>query len=159
MFQSWKRRCKSTSNLNTGDNQISDDSSSSVDNVGLLSRDRGTSSLQFSDSDLETPNMGTMVRQGRSRTKRGRGGDMIMGIESDSFTENVQPWQDFRVHSKRRRKFKRMAMGPGVEVSTVRGVTATKRKKVRSRSGVDGRYLDPGSRGSVIDKALIIKIT
>ena len=72
---------------------------------------------------------------------------MIMGIESDSFTENVQPWQDFRVHSKRRRKFKRMAMGPGVEVSTVRGVTATKRKKVRSRSGVDGRYLDPGSRG------------
>ena len=33
--------------------------------------------------------------------------------------------------------------GPGVEVSTVRGVTATKRKKVRSRSGYDGRSLDP----------------
>jgi len=31
----------------------------------------------------------------------------------------------------------------------VRGVTATKRKKVRSRSGVDGRYLDPGSRGGI----------
>ena len=46
VFQSWKRRCKSTSNLNTGNN-ISDDSSSSVDNIGLLSRDRGTSSLQF----------------------------------------------------------------------------------------------------------------
>ena len=51
-----------------------------------------------------------MVRQGRSRTKRGRG-DIIMGIESDSFTENVQPWHDFRVHTKRRRKFKRMAIG------------------------------------------------
>ena len=76
-----------------------------------------------------------MVRQGRSRTKRGRG-DTIMGIESDSFTENVQPWQDFRVHTRRRRKFKRMAIAPGVDV---RGATATKRKKVRSRSGYDGR--------------------
>lgn len=51
-----------------------------------------------------------MIRQGRSRTKRGRG-DIIMGIESDSFTENVQPWQDFRAHTRRRRKFKRMAIG------------------------------------------------
>ena len=32
---------------------MSDDSSSSLDNVGLLSRDRGTSSLQLSDSDPE----------------------------------------------------------------------------------------------------------
>ena len=65
----------------------------------------------LSDSDLEASGcMGTMVRQGRSRTKRGRG-DIIMGIESDSFTENVQPWQDFRVHTRRRRKFKRMAIG------------------------------------------------
>ena len=97
MFQSWKRRCKSTSNLAAGHN-ISDDSSSSVDNVGLLSRDRGTSSLQLSDSDLDTvdtSDMLTLVRQGRSRTKRGRT-DIIMGIESDSFTENVQPWHDFR---------------------------------------------------------------
>jgi len=146
--KSWKRRCKSTSNLNTGNN-VSDDSSSSVDNVGLLSRDRGTSSLQFSDSDLDildVPGVATMARQGRSRTKRGRG-DIIMGIESDSFTENVQPWQDFRVHTKRRRKFKRMAIGPGVEVTTVRGIKATKRKKVRSRSGFDGRSLDPKTSG------------
>lgn len=70
-----------------------------------------------------------------------------MGIESDSFTENVQPWQDFRVHTKRRRKFKRMAIGPGVEVTTVRGIKATKRKKVRSRSGFDGRSLDPKTSG------------
>jgi len=148
--KSWKRRCKSTSNLNTGNN-VSDDSSSSVDNVGLLSRDRGTSSLQFSDSDLDIldiPGAATMTRQGRSRTKRGRG-DIIMGIESDSFTENVQPWQDFRVHTKRRRKFKRMAIGPGVEVTTVRGVKATKRKKVRSRSGFDGRNLDPKTGGGI----------
>ena len=131
--QAWKRRCKSTSNLTFGQN-ISDDSSSSVDNVGLLSRDRGTSSLQFSDSDLDTPVYPGLVRTGRNRTKRGRGDPL--GIESDSFTENVQPWQDFRVHSKRRRKFKRMAIAPGVDV---RGATATKRKKVRSRSGYDGR--------------------
>lgn len=127
---------------------MSDDSSSSVDNVGLLSRDRGTSSLQLSDSDLDTPHMATMVRQGRSRTKRGRGD--IIGIESDSFTENVQPWQDFRVHTKRRRKFKRMALGPDVVMSSaVRGVTATKRKKVRSRSGYDGRSLDPKTSGGI----------
>ena len=44
---------------------MSDDSSSSVDNVGLLSRDRGTSSLQFSDSDLDildVPGVATMAR-------------------------------------------------------------------------------------------------
>ena len=48
---------------------MSDDSSSSVDNVGLLSRDRGTSSLQFSDSDIEVgPGMETeLVRSGRNR--------------------------------------------------------------------------------------------
>ena len=108
-----------------------------MDNVGLLSRDRGTSSLQFSDSDLEAPVHPGLARTGRTRTKRGRG--ETMGIESDSFTENVQPWQDFRVHSKRRRKFKRMAIAPGLDVRDVRGATATKRKKVRSRSGLDGR--------------------
>jgi len=136
--KAWKRRCKSTSNLTLGNcNNISDDSSSSVDNVGLLSRDRGTSSLQFSDSDLEAPVHPGLARTGRTRTKRGRG--ETMGIESDSFTENVQPWQDFRVHSKRRRKFKRMAIAPGLDVRDVRGATATKRKKVRSRSGLDGR--------------------
>ena len=108
--QAWKRRCKSTSNLTFGTgNNISDDSSSSVDNVGLLSRDRGTSSLQFSDSDLDTPAYPGLARTGRNRTKRGRGDPL--GIESDSFTENVQPWHDFRVHTKRRRKFKRMAIG------------------------------------------------
>ena len=63
-IKAWKRRCKSTSNLTLGNcNNISDDSSSSVDNVGLLSRDRGTSSLQFSDSDLEAP-----VHPGLART-------------------------------------------------------------------------------------------
>ena len=43
------------------------------------------------------------------------------------------------MHSKRRRKFKRMAIAPGLDVRDVRGATATKRKKVRSRSGLDGR--------------------
>ena len=75
---------------------MSDDSSSSVDNVGLLSRDRwggswpawiksqllvshrGTSSLQFSDSDLEQGvqggpvgvGVGTQGKPGRSRHAR-----------------------------------------------------------------------------------------
>ena len=75
---------------------MSDDSSSSVDNVGLLSRDRwggswpawiksqlfvsrrGTSSLQFSDSDLEQGVQGgpvgvvggTQGKPGRSRHAR-----------------------------------------------------------------------------------------
>ena len=73
VFQAWKRRCKSTSNLLHAGQNMSDDSSSSVDNVGLLSRERGTSSLQFSDSDIEVmgPGMETeLVRSARNRQSR-----------------------------------------------------------------------------------------
>jgi len=158
--KAWKRRCKSTSNLLlAGGGHMSDDSSSSVDNVGLLSRDRGTSSLQFSDSDIEVgPGMqAELVRSGRNRQSRlqeyrtKRGGDDHLGIESDSFTENISPFKEFRVNIKRKRKFKRMAVDPSVEHGlpsiTLRagqghaghsGV-ATKRKKVRSRSGAETR--------------------
>ena len=75
------------------------DSSSTVDTVGMLSRDidRGTSSLQFSDSDIEVgPGMETeVVRSGRNRQSRmqeyrsRRGGADHLGIESDSFTETA----------------------------------------------------------------------
>ena len=58
--------------MHAGQN-MSDDSSSSVDNVGLLSRDRGTSSLQFSDSDIEPvgPGMDTdLVRSGKNTASK-----------------------------------------------------------------------------------------
>jgi len=146
--KAWKRRCKSTSNLVHAGQNMSDDSSSSVDNVGLLSRDRGTSSLQFSDSDIEPvgPGMETdLVRSGKNRQSRmqeyrnKRGGADHLGIESDSFTENISPFKEFRgVHTKRKRKFKRMAVDPSIEpVHVGHSGLATKRKKVRSRSGAE----------------------
>lgn len=166
MLQAWKRRCKSTSNLLLAGQNMSDDSSSSVDNVGLLSRDRGTSSLQFSDSDIEVgPDRGARNRQSRLqeyRTKRG-GADQL-GVESDSFTENISPFKEFRVNIKRKRKFKRMAVDPYVENGLPHitypaaqghaghsGVRLlTKRKKVRSRSGCGGKKgaggITPGKR-------------
>lgn len=165
--KAWKRRCKSTSNLLLAGQNVSDDSSSSVDNVGLLSRDRGTSSLQFSDSDIEVgPGMETeLARNARNRQSRlqeyrtKRGGPDHLGIESDSFTENISPFKEFRVNTKRKRKFKRMAVDPcmtnGLPSITLRaaqghtghGGVATKRKKVRSRSGNETRT--GGKKGTV----------
>eukprot|EP00092_Neocalanus_flemingeri_P035819 GFUD01038999.1.p1 GENE.GFUD01038999.1~~GFUD01038999.1.p1 ORF type:complete len:505 (-),score=210.55 GFUD01038999.1:133-1647(-) len=165
--KAWKRRCKSTSNLLLAGQNMSDDSSSSVDNVGLLSRDRGTSSLQFSDSDIEVgPGMETeLVRSGKIRQSRlqeyrtKRGGVDHLGIESDSFTENISPFKEFRVNTKRKRKFKRMAVDPSVEHGvpsiTLRAAqghaghsgVAVKRKKVRSRSGNETR--SGGKKGTV----------
>ena len=167
VLQAWKRRCKSTSNLAHTGQAMSDDSSSSVDNVGLLSRDRGTSSLQFSDSDIEVgPGMETeLVRSGRNRQSRMQEYRSKranhLGIESDSFAENISPFKEFRgVHTKRKRKFKRMAVDgtePGMSAQGHVGHSgmATKRKKVRSRSGADtrgkrgvhgGGYVMPGKR-------------
>jgi hypothetical protein len=71
--KTWKRRCKSTSNLAQVGQAASEDSSSSVDNFGLVSKDQGTSSLQFSDSDLEGGGGGggpTLVRSTRNRLSR-----------------------------------------------------------------------------------------
>ena len=100
---------------------FSDDSSSSVDNIGLLSRDRGTSSLQLSDSDLDVN--ATLVRSSRHRVsrlhefkkKKGMSDPLTGGLESDSFTENISPFKEFRVNSKRKRKFKRMAVDQSPE--------------------------------------------
>ena len=151
--KAWKRRCKSTTNLLLAGQNMSDDSSSSVDNVGLLSRERGTSSLQFSDSDLEAAPAGLGARAGRSRQSRlhehrakrySAGGD-VAGMESDSFNENVSPFKEFRANSKRKRKFKRMAVDgspenrkPKITLTTGAGglgAQGGKKKKVRSRSG------------------------
>jgi len=161
--KAWKRRCKSTSNLlQLAGQNMSDDSSSSVDNVGLLSRDRGTSSLQFSDSDLEQGvqggpvGVGTQGKPGRSRharlheyrTKREGAGAELPGVESDSFNENISPFKEFRANSKRKRKFKRMAVDESPENRKPR-VTQTpgsKKKKVRSRSG----HHEPGRKGHAV---------
>lgn len=163
--KAWKRRCKSTSNLlQLAGQNVSDDSSSSVDNVGLLSRDRGTSSLQFSDSDLEQggpAGVGPQAKPGRSRharlheyrTKREGAGAELPGVESDSFNENISPFKEFRANSKRKRKFKRMAVDESPENRKPR-VTQTpgsKKKKVRSRSGHHesgrkGHAVTPGKR-------------
>jgi len=153
--KAWKRRCKSTSNLLAGQN-VSDDSSSSVDNVGLLSRDRGTSSLQFSDSDLEQGGgpAGPQGKPGRSRharlheyrTKREGAGAELPGVESDSFNENISPFKEFRANSKRKRKFKRMAVDESPENQKPRVTPGSKKKKVRSRSG----HHEPGRKGHAV---------
>jgi len=155
--KAWKRRCKSTSNLLAGQN-VSDDSSSSVDNVGLLSRDRGTSSLQFSDSDLEqgTGPTGSHGKPGKSRharlheyrTKREGAGAELPGVESDSFNENISPFKEFRANSKRKRKFKRMAVDESPENRKPRVTQAAgnKKKKVRSRSG----HHEPGRKSHAV---------
>jgi len=169
--KAWKRRCKSTSNLLHAGQNMSEDSSSSVDNVGLLSRDRGTSSLQFSDSDNEVGlGMETeLVRSARNRQSRmqeyrnKRGGADHLGIESDSFTENISPFKEFRVNIKRKRKFKRMTVDPsssdhGMPSTALRPAQghpghsglATKRKKVRSRSGADTRTGGKKGAGGIL---------
>jgi len=139
--KAWKRRCKSTSNLLQAGQNLSEDSSSSLDNFGLLSRDRGTSSLQLSDSDLDNgPSLsGRRNRPGRPQDYRKRHDNLL--IESDSFTENISPFKEFRANSKRKRKSKRMEICenvkpvlPGSFVFRSPG-QGTKRKKVRSKSG------------------------
>jgi len=172
--KAWKRRCKSTSNLVTAGQNISEDSSSSLDNVGLLSRDRGTSSLQLSDSDPEQGGVaGTATAAPPAcNTRRSKMGASSkthdiqrrrvvldpFTIESDSFTENISPYKEFRVHNKRKRKSKRMAVDQSSE--NIKPVLqsgfvfrspgqGTKRKKVRSRSGCDG-FLTGKKTGSGI---------
>jgi len=141
--KAWKRRCKSTSNLLQIGQNLSEDSSSSLDNVALLSRDRGTSSLQLSDSDLEAgqaSSQGRRNRLGRIQDHRKKGRLDGFGIESDSFTENISPFKEFRVNSKRKRKSKRMVVEhenikPNQQSFVFRSPgQGTKRKKIKSRS-------------------------
>jgi len=145
--KSWKRKCKSTSNLV----HASDDSSSSVDYVGLQSRDKGTSSLQLSDSDIEPGCHGMrteLARTGRNREDRlqeyrsRRGGADHLGMESDSYTENISPAKKYRgVNTKRKRKIKRMAVEPCIVPIHLRnsGRKATNRKNLRSWPGAEAR--------------------
>jgi len=161
--KSWKRRCKSTSNLVVAGQNLSEDSSSSVDTRG-----RGTSSLQFSDSDIEVSMPGlSRGAHGRSRQNRHdyrgiRTHQAQMG-ESDSFNENISPFKEFRTthSSKRRRKMKRMAVDhspenrkPKLAIGKLSrsgsGPTVSvKRKKVRTKSGGEVMKSSKMSVGSV----------
>jgi hypothetical protein len=172
----WRRRCKSTSNLTSlattsggkssdKKSQNSEDSSSTTDDTGavILNADRGTSSLQLSDSDDEK----LMVIPPRlvhsHSTRRKKGSEMpatfqmettasasttsvtkLANVESDSVNENFSP---VRPNTKRKRMFKRMALDPdNTNVINVimdgscasKSKTGTiKRKKVRSRSACE----------------------
>merc|ERR1719233_1946712 len=145
--KSLKRKCKSTSNLV----HASDDSSRSVDYVGLQSRDKGTSSLQFSDSDVEpgSHGMGTeLVRTDRNRQERmqeyrsRRGGADHLGMESDSYTENISPAKKYcGVNTKRKRRIKRMVVEPCPVPIHLRnsGGKATSKENLYSWPGVEVR--------------------
>ncbi len=148
--RAWRRRCKSTSNLSSlaqptaaggGQQESEDSTTSSCEDLGvcgiggevplgIISRgDRGTSSLQLTDSDdgYQPPPSSSAAAAATAaskskdhalRKKRGGSSDQGQGggvkkkqlpIESDSVNENFSP---IRPNTKRKRKFKRMALDP-----------------------------------------------
>lgn len=117
------------------------------DNVGLgvSSRgERGTSSLQLTDSDdpNNTGNTVSATRKKRSESWNSSRVSAVAGNESDSHNENISP---MRPNTRRKRKFKRMAIDPmtgsyfrvPVPASSVTPSGTIKRKKGRSKSGLD----------------------
>ena len=153
--RAWRRRCKSTSNLSAlnsrpskgvgggsvdkkSHNNSEDSSSSTDDNCAvILTADRGTSSLQLTDSEDEANvTMGIVPTSGRGGTPIASGSKLThsqstrrknfppmppslenggskgarskkLNVESDSVNENL-----VRPSTKRKRKFKRMALDP-----------------------------------------------
>lgn len=179
----WRRRCKSTSNLtclNSGTSKSSDllknsqnhseDSSSSSDDTRavILTNDRGTSSLQLTDSDEETvllsprslvhstkrknvsfqhqqqqqPQQQLQQQQQQQQQPQQVGQQQqqqqkLMNVDTDSVNENFSP---VRPSTKRKRKFKRMALDPdnsNMESGQKSKTGTIKRKKVRSRSACE----------------------
>jgi len=114
--------------------------------VGVSSRgERGTSSLQLTDSDEmnHTSNPASSAAATRKKRSESWNSSRISapaGNESDSHNENVSP---VRPNTKRKRKFKRMAVDPmtgssiriPVPAGTVTPSGTIKRKKGRSKSG------------------------
>ncbi|XP_071440652.1 G patch domain-containing protein 2 isoform X2 [Hetaerina americana] len=104
-----RRRTRSTGNLTMAFRGQSDDSSSSIGD--FMSRDKGVSSFHQSDSDEMSPSPDVQHRlaplslQPRKSTNSAHGNF----VESDSFNENFSP---IRPNTKRKRKFKRMAVDP-----------------------------------------------
>ena len=112
--------------------------------VGVSSRgERGTSSLQLTDSDEmnnASNSASAATRKKRSESWNSSRISAPAGNESDSHNENVSP---VRPNTKRKRKFKRMAIDPTtgssirvpVPAGTVTPSGTIKRKKGRSKSG------------------------
>ena len=143
--------------------QNSDGSSSSEDDTRavIMTNDRGTSSLQLSDSEEDKiPHRpASIVPTNSTRRKNlGQNLDNNSGISSkkllnvadtDSVNENFSP---VRPSTKRKRKFKRMALDPdntvvAMESSTTKSKTGTiKRKKVRSKSACENSSSSKSSR-------------
>jgi len=213
----WRRRCKSTSNLAclnanssnpTGDSkknqsQNSEDSSSSTEDdtrAVILTNDRGTSSLQLSDSEEEKIPRPSLVHTHSTRrsnktssqhsaavinaensnqiqTEMDQGANSnnkvhantATGIptnDTDSVNENFSPVRP--QCTKRKRKFKRMALDPDntsaimlmehASTSKTASITASKtgtikRKKVRSKSACDSSSATSKSRSATTLKS------
>ena len=136
--------------------QNSDGSSSSEDDTRavIMTNDRGTSSLQLSDSEedkiphrpasIVPPGGSGSRRKNLSQNLEGGSGmaskKLLNVADTDSVNENFSP---VRPSTKRKRKFKRMALDPdntvvAMESSTSKSKTGTiKRKKVRSKSACE----------------------
>jgi len=205
----WRRRCKSTSNLAclnassanpTGDSkknqsQNSEDSSSSTEDdtrAVILTNDRGTSSLQLSDSEEEKIPRPSLVHthstrrtnktssqhpaainaENQNQTEMDQGANSnnkVQGVptnDTDSVNENFSPVRP--QCTKRKRKFKRMALDPDntsalmlmehASTSKTTGITASKtgtikRKKVRSKSACDSSSTTSKSRSATTLKS------
>ena len=137
--------------------QNSDGSSSSEDDTRavIMTNDRGTSSLQLSDSEEDKiPRPASIVPKLRSKniSTPNAGGSiqtnkkLLNVADTDSVNENFSPVS--RPSTKRKRKFKRMALDPDnsdlalvvdpLNTVTVKNKTGTiKRKKVRSKSACE----------------------
>ena len=136
--------------------QNSDGSSSSEDDTRavIMTNDRGTSSLQLSDSEEDKiPRPASIVPKLRSKniSTPNAGGSiqtnkkLLNVADTDSVNENFSPVS--RPSTKRKRKFKRMALDPDnsdltlvdpLTVTVVKNKTGTiKRKKVRSKSACE----------------------
>jgi len=198
----WRRRCKSTSNLaclnasssnqtdqKKNQSQNSEDSSSSTEDdtrAVILTNDRGTSSLQLSDSEEEKLPRPSLVhthstrRSNKNQNQNNSPGpvvnadqtaEMDQGANSklgatndtDSVNENFSP---VRPSTKRKRKFKRMALDPDNNstimlmdhASTSKAVPGSKtgtikRKKVRSKSACDSSSTTSKSRSATAMKS------
>ena len=175
--------------------QNSDDSSSSTEDdtrAVILTNDRGTSSLQLSDSDEQEKQVprqanSSLVHTAHSSTNRrsNKNNSVIAGAtndqmdqglvsasahkitnDTDSVNENFSP---VRPSTKRKRKFKRMALDPdnnsalmlmehaSTSKAGISGTTSKtgtiKRKKVRSKSACDSSSSTSKSRSATTLKS------
>lgn len=155
--------------------QNSEDSSSSTEDdtrAVILTNDRGTSSLQLSDSEEEKlptrqPSLSINFNRRKVEMQTNSATEnlskKLMNVaDTDSVNENFSP---VRPSTKRKRKFKRMALDPennsvAMETGTGKKTGTIKRKKVRSKSACDsgtgsgkrGNLKSPSSGGQTVTR-------